>query len=100
VQFLVTIFSRPQNYLHCCKVGGLQNQDANGAVIRYRKPLATRDLEPSVFCNDRVYKYPNVNLRLKGASIYWFEETAEAMLLLRSFYTSGRWAMLNSMHIQ
>jgi hypothetical protein len=37
-----------------------------------------------------------VNLRLKGASIYWLEETAEAMLLLRSFYKSGRWEMLNS----
>jgi hypothetical protein len=36
-----------------------------------------------------------VNLRLKGASIYWLEETAEAMLLLRSFYKSGRWDMLN-----
>ena len=38
-----------------------------------------------------------VNLRLKGASIYWLEETAEAMLLLRSFYKSGRWDMLNSL---
>mgnify|MGYP006964321462 CR=1 FL=1 len=37
-----------------------------------------------------------VNLRLKGASIYWREETAEAMLLLRSFYKAGRWEMLNS----
>ena len=35
-----------------------------------------------------------VNLRLKGASIYWLEDTAEAMLLLRSFYKSGRWNML------
>ena len=38
-----------------------------------------------------------VNLRLKGASIYWLEETAEAMLLLRSFYKSGRWEMLNKL---
>lgn len=38
-----------------------------------------------------------VNLRLKGASIYWLEETAEAMLLLRSFYKSGRWSMLNKL---
>jgi hypothetical protein len=37
-----------------------------------------------------------VNLRLKRASIYWLEETAEAMLLLRSFYKSGRWEMLNN----
>ena len=36
-----------------------------------------------------------VNLRLKGASIYWLEESAEAMLMLRSFYKAGRWGMLN-----
>jgi len=38
-----------------------------------------------------------VNLRLKGASIYWLKETAEAMLLLRSFYKSGRWDMLKNL---
>jgi hypothetical protein len=38
-----------------------------------------------------------VNLRLKGASIYWRRETAEAMLLLRSFYKAGRWNMLNKL---
>jgi len=37
-----------------------------------------------------------VNLRLKGASMYWLEETAEAMLLLRPFYKSGRWDMLKN----
>jgi hypothetical protein len=31
-----------------------------------------------------------VNLRLKGASIYWLEETAETMLLLHPIYKSGR----------
>ena len=36
-----------------------------------------------------------VNLRLKGASIYWLEESAEAMLMLRSFYKAGRWNVLN-----
>lgn len=38
-----------------------------------------------------------VNLRLKGASIYWLRETAEAMLLLRSYYKSGRWNMLKKL---
>jgi hypothetical protein len=38
-----------------------------------------------------------VNLRLKGASIYWLRENAEAMLLLRSFYKSGRWNMLRKL---
>ena len=36
-----------------------------------------------------------VNFRLKGTSIYWLEESAEEMLMLRSFYLSGRWNMLN-----
>jgi len=35
-----------------------------------------------------------VNLRLKGASIYWLHQTAEAMLLLRSYYKAGRLNML------
>jgi hypothetical protein len=32
-----------------------------------------------------------VNLRLKGPSIYWHKESAEAVLLLRSYYKAGRW---------
>jgi hypothetical protein len=35
-----------------------------------------------------------INLRLKGASLFWLKETAEAMLYLRSQYKSGRWNML------
>ena len=35
-----------------------------------------------------------VNLRLKGAGIFWHEENADAMLLLRSFYKAGRWKTL------
>jgi len=38
-----------------------------------------------------------VNLRLKGASIYWLEVTAEAMLLLRSYYKAGRWNILKTL---
>jgi hypothetical protein len=38
-----------------------------------------------------------VNLRLKGASIYWREESAEAMLMLRAFYKAGRWNLLKDM---
>src|SRR3954453_12460199 len=32
-----------------------------------------------------------VNPRLKGSSIYWHKTSAEAMLLLRSYYKAGRW---------
>jgi len=38
-----------------------------------------------------------VNLRLKGASIFWCKESAEAILLLRSYYKAGRWNMLKHM---
>ena len=33
-----------------------------------------------------------INLRLKGAGIFWHQENAEAMIVLRSYYKSGRWA--------
>ena len=32
-----------------------------------------------------------VNLRLKGASVYWKESTAEDMLMLRCLYKARRW---------
>jgi len=38
-----------------------------------------------------------INLRLKGASIYWRRENAEAMLTLRAYYKSGRWNLLKNM---
>jgi hypothetical protein len=38
-----------------------------------------------------------VNLRIQGASIYWLEDGAEAILLLRSFYKSNRWQCLQRM---
>ncbi len=38
-----------------------------------------------------------VNLRLKGPSIFWNKESAEAILMLRSYYKAGRWNLLKSM---
>ena len=38
-----------------------------------------------------------INLRIKGASIYWLPESVEAILLLRSFYKSNRWTCLQRM---
>jgi hypothetical protein len=37
-----------------------------------------------------------VNLRLKGPSVFWCKPNAEAILLLRSFYKTGRWQQLKS----
>lgn len=38
-----------------------------------------------------------VNLRLKSPCIFWKEDSAEEMLLLRAYYKSGRWNMLKKM---
>jgi hypothetical protein len=38
-----------------------------------------------------------VNLRLKGPCIFWNEDSAEEMLLLRAYYKSGRWTLLRKM---
>ncbi len=35
-----------------------------------------------------------VNLRLKGESISWHKKSAETVLLLRSYYKTGRWNLL------
>jgi hypothetical protein len=38
-----------------------------------------------------------INLRLKGAGIFWKRENAEMILLMRSYYKAGRWEMLKQM---
>lgn len=37
-----------------------------------------------------------VNLRLKGAGIFWHEDHAEQMLLLRTDYKSKHWQVLTN----
>jgi len=37
-----------------------------------------------------------VNLRLKGACIFWCKENAEAILLLRCYWKAGRWNQLKN----
>ncbi len=56
----------------------------NYAEARERKfPIGSGVIESTV---RRV-----VNLRLKGASVYWKESSAEDMLLLRCLYKANRW---------
>jgi hypothetical protein len=50
---------------------------------RRRLPLGSGAIESAI---RRV-----INLRLKGNSIYWEEQNAEAMLVLRGLVLSGRW---------
>ena len=53
---------------------------------RRRLPMGSGPMESAI---RRV-----VNLRLKGAGIFWHESNADAMLLLRSYYKAGRWKTL------
>jgi len=41
-----------------------------------------------------------VNLRLKGPCIFWKEDTANEMLMLRCYYKAKRWDMLHTMACQ
>lgn len=41
-----------------------------------------------------------INLRMKGCGIFWKEENAEAMIMLRSFYKAGRWENLVTLATQ
>jgi hypothetical protein len=61
----------------------------NYAEARRRKfPIGSGVIESTV---RRV-----VNLRLKGASVYWKESNAEDMLLLRCLYKANRWKYLRN----
>ena len=55
---------------------------------RAKFPMGSRTMESAI---RRV-----VNLRLKGASIFWTEAHAEQMLLLRTYYKSKRWNVLEN----
>ena len=38
-----------------------------------------------------------INLRIKGPCIFWYKKNAEKILMLRSYYKSGRWNYLKQM---
>ena len=60
-------------------------------VSSHSFPMGSGSMESSV---RRV-----VNLRLKGAGIFWHEDSANAMLLLRSYYKAGRWNILQDLSL-
>ncbi len=62
---------------------GEEGHLAYATFRRRRLPLGSGAIESAI---RRV-----INLRLKGNSIYWEEENAEAMLMLRGLVLSGRW---------
>jgi hypothetical protein len=66
-----------------------QHRMAYAQLMALKLPIGSGAIESAV---RRV-----VNLRLKGSSLFWCRASAEAILLLRSYYKAGRWNMLKRM---
>jgi hypothetical protein len=66
-----------------------QSRMAYATLLAMQMPIGRGAIESTV---RRV-----VNLRLKGPSIFWCRASAEAVLLLRSYYKAGRWNLLKHM---
>jgi hypothetical protein len=66
-----------------------QSRMAYAKLLDLKLPIGSGAIESTV---RRV-----VNLRLKGPSIFWCRASAEAILLLRSYYKAGRWNLLKHM---
>jgi len=66
-----------------------QHRMAYAQLIALKLPMGSGAIESAV---RRV-----VNLRLKGPGLFWCRASAEAILLLRSYYKAGRWNMLKRM---
>jgi hypothetical protein len=66
-----------------------QSRMAYAQLLALKLPIGSGAIESTV---RRV-----VNLRLKGPSMFWCRASAEAILLLRSYYKAGRWNLLKHM---
>ena len=66
-----------------------QSRMAYAKLLALKLPIGSGAIESPV---RRV-----VNLRLKGPSMCWCRASAEAILLLRSYYKAGRWNLLKHM---
>lgn len=66
-----------------------QSRMAYAKLLALKLPIGSGAIESTV---RRV-----VNLRLKGPSMFWCRASAEALLLLRSYYKAGRWNLLKHM---
>ena len=66
-----------------------QSRMAYAQLLALKLPIGSGAIESAV---RRV-----VNLRLKGPGIFWCRASAEAILLLRSYYKAGRWNLLKHM---
>ena len=68
-----------------------RNRMAYHTIAEVQLPIGSGAMESAI---RRV-----VNFRLKGAGIYWCHQTAEAMLMLRSYFKSGGWNMLKTLTV-
>ena len=66
-----------------------QHRMAYAQLMALKLPMGSGAIESAV---RRV-----VNVRLKGPSLFWCRASAEAILLLRSYYKAGRWKLLKQM---
>jgi hypothetical protein len=66
-----------------------QSRMAYAKLMAMKLPIGSGAIESTV--------RRGVNLRLKGASLFWSRASAEAILLLRSYYKAGRWNLLKHM---
>ena len=57
-------------------------------LIQQKLPIGSGAIESAI---RRV-----INLRLKGAAIFWKEDTVNKMLLLRAWFKAGRWNTLEN----
>ncbi len=62
---------------------------AYGKIAALKLPIGSGAIESAI---RRV-----VNLRLKGSCIFWCKGHAEELLMLRSYYKSGRWSLFKQM---
>lgn len=69
-----------------------QSRMCYGKVSENLLPIGSGAMESSI---RRV-----VNLRLKGACIFWKEDTANEMLMLRCYYKAGRWDLMKKLAFQ
>jgi hypothetical protein len=81
----------------------------NSKAIRKHRAYFTKNQHRMAYAQHMAMKLPIgsgaiesavrrvVNLRLKGPSLFWCRASAEAILLLRSYYKAGRWNMLKRM---
>jgi hypothetical protein len=81
----------------------------NSKAIRTERDYFVRNRQRMAYQTVRALKLPIgsgaiesairrvVNLRLKGACIFWGKGNAEKILMLRAFYKAGRWSLLKQM---